>query len=87
MTRPSVGSMRWLSISRRASSASSGLTEIRISAMPSTCTGKIDRGEPCDTSDSMPWLSSNPRTTRASMSDALLNTTVKSFIRFSKLPS
>jgi hypothetical protein len=31
----------------------------------------------------MPWLSSNPRTTRASMSDALLNTMVNSFIRFS----
>src|ERR1700674_2719174 len=77
-TRAPVTSIRWLAMMRCASSASSGLTEILTSPMPSTTSGKIDRGRSDDINDGMPWASSRPRTTRASISERLLNTTISS---------
>ena len=51
MTRPPGTSVRWLSMSRCASSASSARTEILMSALPSTATGKIEWESPDDNSE------------------------------------
>src|SRR5207249_7855592 len=77
-TWPPGSSVRWLSMTRCASSASSGWTDRRTSPRPSTERGKMECGTSELTTDMIPCASSRLRTTRASMADGVRKITTKS---------
>src|ERR1043166_5748194 len=83
-TSPLRTSVRWLSMMRRASSASSACTASRTSPSPSTASGKIACGRSDETIDMMPCASSRLRTILASMADGALKTTTRLDIRLSQ---
>ena len=66
-----LGAPRWLSISRRASSASAAGTASRNAPASLTLVGKIDCSTSASSMTSMPCASSRPRTTSASIGELL----------------
>src|SRR5689334_22883727 len=77
-TSPFFSSVRWLSMIFRASSASLSWTEIFTSPALSTDSGNTEREIPDEVTAMIPCASSRLRTTRASMSDAVLKMTIRS---------